>query len=93
MTAPATANGIQPGAPLDRDIYDLPDEELADVPRVPGSLAESLDALERDHEFLLRGGVFTEDVIATWLAWKRDTDIVAMRSRPHPYEFCLYFDA
>jgi glutamine synthetase len=86
-------NKIHPGDPLDRDIYDMPPEELANVPKAPGSLAEALDALQRDGEFLLRGDVFTEDVIRTWVKWKREKEIDAMRLRPHPYEFCLYFDA
>ena len=86
-------NKIHPGPPLDRDIYDLPPEELANVAKVPASLAEALDALERDHDFLLRGDVFTDDVIATWIAWKRERELAELRLRPHPYEFCLYFDA
>jgi glutamine synthetase len=86
-------NKINPGPPLDRDIYDLPPEELAKVPKAPGSLDEALAALERDHDFLLRGDVFTEDVIATWIRFKREKEIQPMRLRPHPYEFCLYYDA
>ena len=86
-------NKINPGPPLDRDIYDLPPEELAKVPKAPGSLDEALAALERDHDFLLRGDVFTEDVIATWIHFKREKEIQPMRLRPHPYEFCLYYDA
>jgi len=86
-------NKINPGEPLDRDIYDMPPEELANVPKAPGSLDEALDALERDSDFLLRGDVFTEDVIATWLKFKREQEIAPMRLRPHPYEFCLYYDA
>jgi glutamine synthetase len=86
-------NKIHPGDPLDRDIYDMPPEELANVPKAPGSLEEALAALERDSDFLLRGDVFTEDVIGTWLKWKREREIDAMRLRPHPYEFCHYFDA
>jgi glutamine synthetase len=86
-------NKIHPGDPLDRDIYDMPPEELANVPKAPGSLEEALVAMERDADFLLRGDVFTEDVIGTWLKWKREREIDAMRLRPHPYEFCLYFDA
>jgi glutamine synthetase len=62
------------------------------VPKAPASLEEALAALESDHDFLLRGDVFTDDVIATWLAWKRDREIAPMRLRPHPYEFCLYYD-
>ncbi len=85
-------NKIHPGEPLDRDIYDLPPEELANVPKAPGSLEEALAALERDHEFLLRGDVFTDDVIATWIRYKREKEIAPMRLRPHPYEFCLYYD-
>ena len=86
-------NKIHPGDPLDRDIYDMPPEELANVPKAPGSLEEALVAMERDADFLLRGDVFTEDVIGTWLKWKREREIEAMRLRPLPYEFCLYFDA
>ncbi len=85
-------NKIDPGDPLDKDIYDLPPEEAANVPKTPGSLAEALDALEADHEFLLRGDVFTKDVIDTWLSYKRENEVDAMRLRPHPYEFCLYYD-
>lgn len=85
-------NKIHPGPPLDRDIYDMPPDELATVPKAPGSLEESLDALEHDHDFLLRGDVFTDDVIATWLRFKREKEIGPMRLRPHPYEFCLYYD-
>jgi glutamine synthetase len=93
----AVIDGIQnkyhPGEPLDKDIYDLPPEELAEVPKTPGSLEEALAALERDHEFLLRGDVFTPDVIGTWIDYKRKKEIDAIRLRPHPYEFCLYYDA
>jgi glutamine synthetase len=93
----AAIDGIQnkthPGEPLDRDIYDMPPEELKNVPKAPASLDEACDALERDCDFLLRGDVFTDDVIATWLKWKREKEIDPMRLRPHPYEFCLYFDA
>jgi glutamine synthetase len=86
-------NKLHPGEPLDRDIYDMPPEQLADVPKAPGSLDEALDALERDQDFLLRGDVFTEDVLATWIDFKRTREIAPMRLRPHPYEFCLYYDA
>jgi glutamine synthetase len=85
-------NKLHPGEPLDRDIYDMPPEELANVPKAPGSLDEALAALEADHDFLLRGDVFTDDVIATWLRYKREKELQPMRLRPHPYEFCLYFD-
>jgi glutamine synthetase len=86
-------NKLHPGDPLDRDIYDMPPEELANVPKAPGSLDEALDALERDGDFLLRGDVFTDDVLTTWIMWKRDREIAPMRLRPHPYEFCLYYDS
>lgn len=85
-------NKIDPGSPLDKDIYELPPEELAEVPSVPGSLGEALYALEQDHEFLLKGDVFTEDVIETWLWYKRTKEVDPVRLRPHPYEFILYFD-
>jgi len=86
------ANKIDPGDPLDKNIYDLPPEEAEKIEKVPGSLDESLRALEKDHAFLLRGDVFTEDVIRIWLdyKWKREVDPV--RLRPHPWEFYLYFD-
>jgi glutamine synthetase len=85
-------NKMDPGDPLDKDIYDMPPEELAEVPTTPGSLDQSLAALEKDHEFLLRGDVFTEDVISTWISYKRKNEVDALRLRPHPYEFCLYYD-
>ncbi len=85
-------NKINPGEALDKDIYDLPPEELAAVPKTPGALGEALDALEQDHEFLLRGDVFTADVIETWIHYKRVNEVDALRLRPHPYEFCLYYD-
>jgi glutamine synthetase len=85
-------NKINPGEPLDKDIYDMPPEELAEVPKTPGSLEQALDALERDHDFLLRGDVFTADVISTWVAYKRANEVDALRLRPHPYEFCMYYD-
>jgi glutamine synthetase len=85
-------NKIHPGEPLDKDIYDLAPEELAEVPKTPGSLGESLAALAKDHEFLLRGDVFTEDVINTWISYKTKNEVDAMALRPHPYEFCLYYD-
>ncbi len=85
-------NKIDPGKPLDKDIYDLPPEELAKVPNTPGSLDESLNALEEDHEFLLKGEVFTSDVIETWIDYKRKKESDQVRLRPHPHEFYLYFD-
>jgi glutamine synthetase len=83
---------IDPGLPIDADLYELPEEELAKVSTVPGSLADAIDALERDHEFLLKGGVFTEDLIETWIAYKRREEIDPVRLRPHPWEFALYYD-
>lgn len=92
----AGLDGIQrklsPGNPLDKDIYALTPEELKDVPSVPGSLEGALQALERDHAFLLKGDVFTPDVIETWIEWKRTKEVDPLRLRPHPYEFALYFD-
>jgi glutamine synthetase len=85
-------NKIDPGSPLDKDIYDLPPEELKNVPSAPGSLEQALAALEADHDFLLRGDVFDEDVIRTWIDYKRTKEVDAMRMRPHPYEFALYYD-
>jgi glutamine synthetase len=85
-------NKIDPGEPLDKNIYDLPPEELAKVPSCPASLEAALEALDRDHEFLMHGDVFTPDVIDTWLEYKRKHECDAVRMRPHPYEFMLYFD-
>lgn len=86
-------NKVHPGPPLDKDLYDLPAEELADVPSTPPHLDAALEALEKDHDFLLQGGVFTEDVIETWIAYKRTEEVQAVRVRPHPYEFALYYDS
>ena len=86
-------NEIDPGEPLDTNIYELSAEQAAKVPQVPGSLDESLAALENDHEFLLRGDVFTPDVISTWLGYKKERELDPMRLRPHPYEYFLYVDA
>ncbi len=86
-------NKIDPGGPLDRDIYDMSPEELKNVPSLPGSLEESLRALERDHQFLLKGDVFTQEVIELWIGYKMKNEVQAMRMRPHPYEFALYYDA
>jgi glutamine synthetase len=85
-------NKINPGEPLDKDIYHLSPEEAKDVPKAPGSLDAALNALERDHAFLLKGDVFTSEVISTWLDYKRANEVDAIRLRPHPYEFALYFD-
>ncbi len=83
---------IEPPEPVDKDLYDLPPEELAGVPQVPGSLEEALDALEADSDFLRAGDVFTDDLLATWVAYKRTHEVDALRLRPHPYEFTLYYD-
>jgi glutamine synthetase len=85
-------NKIDPGDPLDKDIYDLPPEELANVPVMPGSLEVALKELEDDHEFLLKGDVFTEDTITTWIDYKRVNEVDALRLRPHPWEFAMYYD-
>ncbi|RMD48827.1 MAG: type I glutamate--ammonia ligase [Ignavibacteria bacterium] len=85
-------NRIDPGEPLDKDIYDLPPEELANVPSTPGSLDEALKALEADHEFLLKGDVFTEDVVKTWIDYKTENEVKALALKPHPHEFAMYYD-
>ena len=85
-------NKIDPGSPLDKDIYELGPEELKDVPSVPGSLDAALTALENDHEFLLRGDVFPQDAIDVWIDYKRKREVDPVRLRPHPYEFVLYYD-
>ncbi|MGC9454379.1 MAG: type I glutamate--ammonia ligase [Phycisphaerae bacterium] len=86
-------NKIDPGKPLDRDIYEMTREELAEYAKTPASLEEAIDALEADHEFLLAGDVFTADVVETWVEWKRDNEIDEMRLRPHPHEFHMYYDS
>jgi len=85
-------NRIEPPAPVDKDLYELPPEEHAAIDQVPGSLSEVLDALEADHEYLTRGGVFTEDLIETWIDYKRTNEIDPIRFRPHPHEFEMYYD-
>jgi len=87
-------NKISPGEPLDRDIYEMTRDEMKHmgVRTTPGSLEEALAALERDHEFLLRGDVFTEDLVQTWVSYKRDKELDPIRLRPHPHEFSLYYD-
>ena len=85
-------NRISPPGPLDKDLYDLPPEELGKIASTPGTLSQVLDALEADHDFLLKGDVFTSDVIETWIAYKRENEVDAIRLRPHPWEFALYFD-
>ena len=85
-------NKIDPGAPLDQNIYDMTTEELSGTPTTPGRLDEALDALAGDHDFLLAGGVFTTDLIETWIKYKTDNEVDPLRLRPHPYEFYLYYD-
>ena len=86
-------NGIEPPAPVDEDIYEMSREERSGIQSTPGSLAETLNALEDDHEFLLKGDVFTKDVIETWIAYKREREVDPVALRPHPYEFFMYYDA
>jgi glutamine synthetase len=85
-------NKIDPGDPLDKDIYALSPQELENVPVMPASLEEALDCLEDDHEFLLKGEVFTEDALDIWISYKRENEVDPVRMRPHPHEFELYFD-
>ena len=85
-------NKLNPGDPLDKDIYSLAPEELAGIPNVPASLEEALTSLEEDHDFLMKGDVFTEDVISTWIEYKMEEEVNPMRLRPVPHEFMLYFD-
>ena len=85
-------NKIMPPEPMDKDLYDLPPEELGKIESTPGDLSQVLDALEADHEFLLKGDVFTPDVIENWISYKRENEVDAIRLRPHPWEFALYFD-
>ncbi len=86
-------NKIDPGAPMDVDLYELPSAKAKKIKQVPGSLEDSLDALERDHDFLLKGDVFTQDVLDNWVEMKRKKEVDAVRLRPHPYEFYMYYDA
>jgi len=85
-------NKFEPPAPIDKDLYDLPPEEVAQVAQVPGSLDGVLDALEVDHEYLLEGGVFTPDLVETWVDYKRSNEIDPVRLRPTPHEFAMYYD-
>jgi glutamine synthetase len=85
-------NKIDPGQPLDRDIYDMTPEELAETNTTPASLGEALDALEQDNAFLTKGDVFSDDLISTWIGWKRTEELDELRLRPHPFEFDLYYD-
>ncbi|PYM14396.1 MAG: glutamine synthetase, partial [Verrucomicrobia bacterium] len=84
-------NKLDPGEPIDKNMYELAPAELAKVPQVPGSLEEALNHLQQDHDFLLKGDVFTEDFLEMWLTAKRK-EADAIRLRPHPYEFFLYYD-
>jgi glutamine synthetase len=86
------ANKIDPGNPMDKDLYELPPEEAAEIKQLPGSLNEVLDALEADHSFLLKGDVFTKDLVETWIEYKRKNEVDPIRLRPHPWEFALYFN-
>jgi glutamine synthetase len=85
-------NKMEPGEPLDRDIYEMTPEELKETRKTPSSLDQALQALERDHAFLTRGGVFTKDLIETWIEYKIENEVEPLRLRPHPYEFFLYYD-
>ena len=85
-------NKINPGKPTDINIYEAPASVLAKIPSTPGSLAESLNALEKDHKYLLKGDVFTKDNIETYIAYKRENEVNTMDVRPHPHEFNLYYD-
>jgi glutamine synthetase len=85
-------NKIDPGPPLDRDIYEMTKVELAETPHTPASLEEALDSLGKDHAFLVKGGVFTDDLIETWIHYKTENEVNELRLRPHPYEFHLYYD-
>jgi len=85
-------NKIEPPEPVDKDLYELPPDEALAIPQVPGSLDKVLDTLEADHDYLLDGGVFTPDLIETWIDYKRTSELDPIRLRPHPHEFELYFD-
>jgi glutamine synthetase len=85
-------NKIDPGEPMEKDLYDLEPKEAAKVPTMPGSLDDAIDHLKKDHDFLLKGGVFSPDLIETWISYKRTREVDALRLRPHPYEFFLYYD-
>jgi glutamine synthetase len=85
-------NKIEPPKPVDKDLYELEGAEAASIPQVPGSLDAVLDNLEKDNEFLTRGGVFTKDLIDTWIDFKRKQEVDYVRLRPHPAEFELYYD-
>ncbi len=84
-------NRIEPHAPVDKDLYELPPEEAKSIPQVPGSLGGVLDALEQDNDYLKQGNVFTDDLIETWIDYKREKELKPLAQRPHPYEFELYY--
>jgi len=86
-------NKTNPGEPLDTDIYELDAAELAKYRHTPGSLAEAINALEKDHKFLTAGDVFTDDLVEMWVKWKREEELAEMALRPHPYEFHMYYDS
>ena len=85
-------NKIEPAEPIDKDLYELPPDEHADIDVVPTSLSAVMDTLEADHDFLLQGDVFTADLIETWIDYKRTNEILPIAARPHPHEFELYYD-
>lgn len=85
-------NKIHPGDPMDKDLYDLPPELASNIQQTPGSLEAALDALENDCDFLLRGDVFSQDLLSSWIDYKRREEVAAIKARPHPYEFCMYYD-
>ena len=85
-------NKIHPGEPMDKNLYDLDPEEAGNIPTLPASLEEALNSLEDDHQFLLKGGVFSEDIIEAWIAYKRENEVDQVRIRPHPHEFFMYYD-
>ena len=87
-------NKIDPGKPLDRDIYEMTRDEMREqgIRTTPGSLEEAIDALDKDHGFLMQGGVFTDDLVHTWISYKREKELDPIRLRPHPHEFYLYYD-
>jgi glutamine synthetase len=85
-------NKIHPGEAMDKNLYDLEPEELGNIQTLPANLEEALNNLEDDHEFLLKGGVFSEDLVEAWISYKRTNDVDPMRLRPHPHEFFMYYD-
>ena len=84
-------NRIEPHEPVDKDLYELPPEEAKNIPQVPNSLLDSLEALRADQDFLLAGGVFTPELIETWIEYKIENEIKPIAARPHPFEYELYF--